>query len=448
MDQQSRLENKSLLGYGLAGMPVMYAYVLVLIMYMKYAVDDLGAEPAVVGTIFLIAKVWDAISDPLIGNLSDRTDHASGRRKPWLRGAAPLLALFGIMAWAPPESLEGAQLSLWIGVAVVGFYTAYTMFDVPHMALGAEITLLSHERNKVFGVRQLSRILGMLVAGTLGTYLVGQGTAYATAMAYALGLLTIVLVFTSVHLLPPERTSFRGRGGQNPYRALRDVWSNPHARLLLMIVFIDAIGVGGVGVLIPFLVEYVLKMSDFLPLFMALNMLSSLIMVPGWVWLAGHFEKRSLILWAFVASGIGYGLILLITEGAWLIMALSCVIAGGATTCANVLGYSLKSEIIDCDEYATGERKEGAYFAGWSFMNKLGHGIMIALVGFVLQWAGFQPNHAEQTDLVNHSIVLLMGGFPLLCFTIGAIAFTRFSLTADEYSKVRAELDARAGQAS
>ena len=195
--------------------------------------------------------------------------------------------------------------------------------------------------------------------------------------------------------------------------------------------------------LMPFLVEYVIKSKELLPVFMALNILASLLMVPGWIFLARYFDKHKLLLWAFVASGLGYGLIMLVGEDDWQLMVISCLVAGGATTCANVLGYSLKSEIIDCDEHLTGERKEGTYFAGWSFVNKLAHGIMIGLVGFTLQWSDFQPNIAEQTDLVKQSIVLLMGGLPLICFAIGALAFTRFRLTPDEYAKVRLELDAR-----
>ena len=446
MNRQSPLNTKVLLSYGVPMAPVMYAYVLMLIMYMKYAVDDLGVEPAIVGAIFLIAKVWDAVSDPLIGNLSDRTQSASGRRKPWLRAAAPLVAIFGIMAWVPPEPLQGILLTLWVGIAVVGFYTAFTMFDVPHMALGAEITLKTSERNKVFGFRQLMRILGTGAAAILGTYLVTQGASYVTAMACALGLLTVVIVFTGVSLLPPERASFKGRGGASPYRALRDVWANPHARLLLFVVFVDAIGVGGIGVLMPFLVEYVIKSMELLPVFMGLNMAASLMMVPGWIFLAKYFDKRKLLLWSFVASGLGYGLIMLVGENDWQLMVISSLVAGGATTCVNVLGYSLKSEIIDCDEHLTGERKEGTYFAGWSFVNKLAHGIMIGVVGLALQWSDFQPNVAEQTHLVKQNIVFFSGGLPMICFFIGALAFSRFSLTPDEYAKVRVELDERAAK--
>ena len=127
---------RALVGYGMAAAPAQFMYMLVLVMYLKYAVDDLGASAAAIGTIFLVAKLWDAVSDPIVGNLSDRTTHRLGRRRLWLFASAPLLCAFGIMAWVPPSGLEGAGLIAWITVAVLGFYTAYTVFEVPHMALG------------------------------------------------------------------------------------------------------------------------------------------------------------------------------------------------------------------------------------------------------------------------------------------------------------------------
>ena len=73
MQQQERLSVSALFGYGVAVPPVMYSYVLILIMYMKYAAEDLGASPAAVGTVFLVAKLWDAVTDPAVGNFSDNT---------------------------------------------------------------------------------------------------------------------------------------------------------------------------------------------------------------------------------------------------------------------------------------------------------------------------------------------------------------------------------------
>ena len=86
---------RALAGYGVAAAPVQFMSVLVLLMYMKYAVDSLGASASVVGIVFLAAKLWDAISDPAVGHMSDRTTHRLGRRRVWIFASVPLLCGFG-----------------------------------------------------------------------------------------------------------------------------------------------------------------------------------------------------------------------------------------------------------------------------------------------------------------------------------------------------------------
>ncbi|MBJ18321.1 MAG: hypothetical protein GY910_15845 [bacterium] len=444
MQKRDRLSTRALFGYGLSATPAIYSYMLILTMYMKYAAVELGASTAVIGTIFFVAKFWDALTDPMVGNLSDRTTHRSGRRRPWLLAGAPLLAIFSLMAWVPPKGLDETGLTLWISIAILGFYTAYTIFDVPHMALGAEITLDAGERNRVFGVRQFLKALGMLAAGVAGSYFVEQGIEATRAMAVVVAALTVGLIAGGVSMLPKERQEFRGRGGENPFRAVRDVVRNRHARLLLLVIFIDAIGAGGIGVLAPFVLDYVVGLPELIPVLFGVNIGSTLLAVPLWVRLARRFEKRHLMLFAMFGSGIGYGMILMVGPGSWLVIVVSAVIAGTSTCCSNVLGFTLKSEIIDCDEYQTGERKEGAYFAGWSFVSKLAAGIMIGLVGWSLEWSGFDADAPIQSELAQSTMVILMGGFPLICYVIGAFAFSRFTLTETEHARIRIELDARA----
>lgn len=443
MRTQDRLTSSTLFGYGIAVTPVMYSYVLILIMYMKYAAVELGASTAAVGTVFLLAKVWDAVTDPAVGNLSDRTRHRLGRRRPWIMASAPLLAVFSVMAWSPPSSLDGAALIAWITVAVFGFYTAYTAFEVPHLSLGAELSLDGAERNRLFAVRQFLKTLGPLSAGLAGTAIVAMGAGPTRSMSLVVAGITLVMILGGVRLLPPERAEFQGRGGENPFRAVGDVLSNRHARLLLLVVFIDAIGTGGIGVLTPFVVDYVVGREDLIPILLGVNMLATLAAIPLWLWLGRHFEKRRLMMVSMFGSALGYGLITLVGPGNWQIIAISGLIAGTASSCPNVLGYTLKSEIVDCDEHATGERKEGAYFAGWSFANKLAAGIMIGVVGWALEWSGFDGDAETQSELVNTTMIVLMGGFPLVCYLLGALLFSRFNLTEAEHARIRGELDAR-----
>jgi GPH family glycoside/pentoside/hexuronide:cation symporter len=95
------------------------------------------------------------------------------------------------------------------------------------------------------------------------------------------------------------------------------------------------------------------------------------------------------------------------------------------------------------DEHRTGQRKEGAYFAAWSFVAKLANGIMVLLVGVALDAAGYVPN-VPQTATVRWAMVFLIGGMPVIGYAIGSLLFSRFSLTEAEHGRIRGELDARA----
>lgn len=438
----------TLLGYSLSAAPTGFSYLLFLVMYLKYATEDLGASPAAVGLVFLIAKTFNAVGDPLIGNWSDRTESRLGRRRPWLLVGGPLAAIFGYMAWVPPSSLSDTALIAWIAISIIGFYTSYSIFEVPHMALGAELSLDAGGRNRLFAWRQVLRVISSLLAAVLGTRFIAQGPDTTQSMSVVVAVVTVALVFLGVSWLPAERNEFRGRGGENPFRAVRDVITNRHARLLLTVIFIDSIGTGGIAVLTPFVIDHVVGRKDLLQALLAANFGATLLSVPLWLWLSRRFEKRRLMLWAMVASGFAFGSILLVGEGDWILVAISAVSSGMAVSCSNTLGYTLKSEIIDCDEYRTGERKEGVYFAGWAFVQKLAAGLMIFVVGQALEWSAFNPGAERQSELVRTTMVALMGGAPLLCYLVGAIAFSRFSLTEQEHARIRIELDARAAGAA
>jgi Na+/melibiose symporter-like transporter len=98
--------------------------------------------------------------------------------------------------------------------------------------------------------------------------------------------------------------------------------------------------------------------------------------------------------------------------------------------------------VIDYDEYKSGKRKEGTYFATWNFVFKSATGITLMLTGFVLSSSGFVPNQ-EQTEVTKLALLVLYAIFPLVCYLIGALIFTRFNLNEAEYKKIRNILDRR-----
>jgi GPH family glycoside/pentoside/hexuronide:cation symporter len=176
---------------------------------------------------------------------------------------------------------------------------------------------------------------------------------------------------------------------------------------------------------------------------LSIYVLAGIAGLPVWVWLAGRFEKRRLWLVGLAMGAVGFGMLLGLGENRWPLMAVACLVAGTAQACGNSIGQALKADVIDLDELRTGERKEGAYFAAWSLVSKLGNAILASSAGFALALAGYEAN-AEQTERVKLTMIFLLGGMPLLGYGIGALTFSRFSLTEAEHQRVRAELDARA----
>ncbi|MFP6807020.1 MAG: MFS transporter [Pseudomonadales bacterium] len=144
-----------IISYNVPTVGVGFMFFIASLYLMKFATDELLIPPAAMGVIFGLSRIWDAVTDPLAGYFSDRTTLKSGRRRPWILASIIPICLTFYMIWNPPSSLSEFGNIIWMGVAVILFYTAMTAFSVPHTALGAELSNNYHERTKIFGLRHM-----------------------------------------------------------------------------------------------------------------------------------------------------------------------------------------------------------------------------------------------------------------------------------------------------
>jgi GPH family glycoside/pentoside/hexuronide:cation symporter len=182
------------------------------------------------------------------------------------------------------------------------------------------------------------------------------------------------------------------------------------------------------------------------PLMILSYMIPSALSVPLWIPLSRRFGKIRLWVFSMLLTGFSFGGMFFLpflddTTKIWTIFVLA-FFAGLAAGCGGTVGPSVQGDVIDYDEYLTGERKEGSYFAAWNFVFKSATGVMLLLTGFVLQFSGFVPNQ-EQTMTTQIAMVSLYGAFPLVCYLIGAALFSRFTLDESAHAEIRAELDSR-----
>jgi GPH family glycoside/pentoside/hexuronide:cation symporter len=420
-----------------------FMFFLVSMYLMKFSTDVLLIAPGVMGLIFGISRIWDGISDPLAGYLSDRTNTRIGRRRPWmLASLVPIVVVF-LMMWSPPQMLTGTALVIWMAVGVIGFYTAMTIFGVPHASLGAELSMSYDDRNRVFGWRHICFMSGAFVAIGGMRLLIASDTPRATANSLALvaSLLTVgVMLFCVARVR--ERPEHLGRGAENPFRAFRDVLKNPHARRLLIVALIEHLGSANITILTPYAAEYVYGTPQLTPLYVLCYLVAAVSTALFWVRLAKRYDKRRLWMFSMTLTGLAFGGMFLLGEGDWIPLALLSALGGVGGGCGPIVAPSIQSDIIDYDEYKTGERKEGAYFAAFSFAFKGSTGLTLMFTGFVLQLSGFAPN-VEQTETAKLAIRILFALFPLVSLWCGALLLSRFALNREEHARVRAALDSR-----
>ena len=418
---------------------------------MKFSTDVLLIAPAVMGLIFSISRIWDAISDPIAGYLSDRTTFKFGRRRTWmLLSFIPIS--FGFYAvFSPPESLQGQPLDLWMMVAILGFYSSITLFNVPHMALGAELSGDYHERTRLFGVRHIGFTLGSILSLVATSLLISEESdpnGNVRNLAANLALIAIaamsLMIFFAVSRLK-ENPSFQNRVNKNPFKAFRDIWVNPHAKVLIVVLFIENLGGATIAVLTLYVTQYIVEAPEWAPVIILAYLLPSALSVPLWIPLSQKLGKIRLWVFSLVFTGMAFGSIFIITfldsvTTRLAVMFIGAALGGMAAGCGGAIGPSVKGDVIDYDEYLTGERKEGSYFAALNFVFKSASGIMLLVTGFVLQFSGFVPNQ-PQTIQVKIALLSLYGLVPLVFYSLGAyLLHTRFKFGEKEHAAMKKEM--------
>jgi GPH family glycoside/pentoside/hexuronide:cation symporter len=436
--------------YSLPNVSYGFMYMMFAMYYMKFATDVLYIAPALIGSAFGLARLWDAFVDPVVGYWSDRTHHRLGRRRPWLLfGAIPIGGSF-VMAFAPPEALGRGALSTWVVAAVFAFNTAISLFVVPHMSLGAELSEGGCERNRIFGYRYAALAVGYVAGlGAIALLLHFEGAGAAGARPLALKMSVLAAAAMAACLMVTVLTIREPRGaGERVHSGailvFWDVFRNPHARILLFVAFVEFAGGAVTGLMAFYLTQYVLKRPELGPAIILVWLVCSIAGVPLSLFLTRYFPRRRLWIIALLVGGLGYGSLFFVTEGAVVFVTIVMVLSGTASAFGSTFGPSTQSDVIDYDEMQSGERKEGTYFACWNFVAKAAGGSTVLLAGLVLQWSGFVPN-AEQSEPVKIAIRAYMSLFPCALYLVGAWMLTRFSLNEAEHAAVRQALARRRG---
>jgi len=458
----AKLPFRTVLVYGLPALGLSVPNILLGLYFFKFATDVLLVAPGVLGLLVGFSRLWDAVSDPVAGYFSDRTQSRMGRRRPWMLVGGITLAVSIVLLWAPPAGLEGVWITAWVAVGLLLLTTASTVFGVPYGALGAELTTDHHDRTRLFAYRTVIGGVGTTLALAafyllleaekpeeswlgLGSREVALGVAIVGSAIALTSILTLVALIR-------ERPDYQTRGPDRIFGAFYDVFSNRHAQLLLFVFTVQTFGTASMGMLAAYLFQYILKAPNWMAaVFIAAFVVPMAASIPLWVRVSRRYGKARSYTATLWVLGVLYCL-LYFGLGDWEfeghpeVIAVSCLCAGVlgiVSACGYVVAPSIKADIIDYDEYRTNQRKEGAYLAAWSFVQKSAAALAAMLLGAVLQVVGYTPGE-EQSGQTQFAIMALISFVPGSAYLVAAFLFRRFHLDEAEHARIRAALDARA----
>lgn len=418
----------------------------------------MGLDAGVVGAVIMAALIFDAFADPIIGELSDRTQSRWGRRLPWLYFSAIPLGILWMLLWHPPE-LSDTMLIVWLFCTAVLVRTFVSMCEVPSVALVPELTSDYDERTRLMRYRYLFGWAGGLLVLILayGVFFAGPKgvTDVAGYNAYALcGALMIVgAVLVSAigqhkwvaRQSPPPPPD---HGLKHALLAMRATLSN---RAFLWLVFAALFGLVNQGITFAmsnYLLAFLWQLVTFEMLAYALLLFASMIVafliVPPVSARMG--KKHAAILFAILALGINTALYV-----CWLLdlvpgapanpdarfMFAFVIVSNSASIAMMILTSSMMADVVEASQTETGRRSEGLFFAGYFFMQKCAIGIGTFVAGMILTFAGFPQKAAAgkvDTAVLDRLALFYMLALLLIGIT-GILVLRHFPISRESHNE-------------
>ncbi|QDZ41218.1 MFS transporter [Euhalothece natronophila Z-M001] len=529
-----KLKTITKLAYGAGDLgPAMTANILVFFL-MFFFTQVAGLPPGLAGSILMIGRISDAINDPIIGVLSDRANTRWGRRLPWMFFGAIPFALIFILLWLVPEFSENETLNNWLlfsyyVVIAILFHIAYTVVNLPYIALTPELTQDYDERTGLnsfrFAFSLGASILSLVLAGVAeATYAddprrqyVMLGSAIALLSVFALlwcslslqerekrplaspsrkkqltfffifltviflissvtellivdnllwgitsSLLTIITAMIAISLwfhrthLPFAVSDVPLPKTQSDERSFKEklkiVWNNRPFLYIVGIYLFSWLAVQLTASILPYFVVSWMGLSeqDFIQAALAVQG-TALVMLFFWVQVSKRFEKKvvytmGVLLWMIAQIGL-----ILLQPGQVMLMYGLAVLAGTGVSVAYLIPWSMLPDVIELDELRTGERREGIFSAFMVFLQKMGLGLGLFLVGQALELAGFvetvpgePPPDQPETALL--AIRATIGVLPMLNLLAGLVLAYFYPLTRDVHKQICLDLAEKQNQ--
>ncbi|AKC86879.1 MFS transporter [Pseudoxanthomonas suwonensis] len=441
----ARLPLREKIGYGIGDFGFNLYWANISAFLLIFYTDVMGLAAAAVGTMMLVTKLVDAVTDPLMGAIADRTRSRWGRFRPYLLFGALPLAVTGVLTWTVPD-LDGGGKLLWAYATFTLMMLAYTVLSMPYSALSGVITADSQQRTTLISFRFIAAFAGTTVVNWLTLDLVrwlGRGDE-PLGWQLTLGLYGVVAMacFVAVFLATRERIEPPPQQRSAVRQDLADLLGNkPWLVLFALALIIMVTIVMRSGTLVYYLKYHVVR-PELTGVFLGSYSVALAVGAASTPLLTRYVDKKRLLMWLMAGVGVlSCAMYFVPKDAVWTMFALNTFI-GLLLGPKSPLAFSMYADCADYTEWKTGRRATAMTFAAATFSQKLGGALASAAIAWMLAAMGYVANQA-QSDASRLGIVLLLTVIPGAVALLAAWVMRFYPLDDPALARVQAELQAR-----
>lgn len=443
MTLSSVLTTKNKIGYGLGDMASALVWQTATLFLAYFYTDVFGLPAAIMGTMFLVVRVIDAVVDPCIGALVDRTQTRHGRFRPWLLWFAIPFGVSCIITFYVPDVGEtGKIIYACVTYTILSFI--YSAINVPYCAMPGALTMDPHERHSLQSWRFALSFIGGLIVTVIALPLVAhlgggnpqKGYFYAMSL---MGILGIVLFF-SCFFLTRERYTPQNDASGSILKDLKLLAGNSQWRIVFIFNILLLTAVVTRGSATMYYVKYVMQRPDMVFTFIVSGMIAALLGALLSERLLGKFDRVRAYQWTIITFVIFAAAIFFIPANqVWLIFGLN-VVFSFIQNLTTPLQWTMFSDVVDYEEHRSGRRLDGLVFSTALFAIKFGLALGGAVVGWILGFVDYIPNAATQSAAVLGTINTLFTLIPAALFILMALLLMFYQLNSARADSIAREL--------
>ncbi|UYM06807.1 MFS transporter [Solicola gregarius] len=406
------------------------------LLLLPYLTDTLGIAALAAGFIVFVPKAWDVVLNPIAGRISDRSTSRRGRRRPFLlRGGIALAVCFALLFAGPGEPT--ALAAAWVVVAFLGCASAYAFFQVPYVAMPAEMTDDYDERTRLMTWRVAVLALAILVSGATAPAVrdaIGGHTGYRVMGLYVAALLLIGVLGAyfgtrSAPSIPTEA------GGDGLRTQLAVVARAPEFRHLLTTFVLQALATGAMLAAVDYVARYLLDSRGQSSVLFACFVAPALLVSGAWSRFADRYGKRRGYTSASVLLAAGALGLVASLSGPAIIVYVATAVAGVGYAGAQVFPMAMLPDVAAIDAARTGQNRIGVFTGVWTAGETLGLALGPGLYALVLAVGGYVSSTGGDADQPHSAEIAIAAGFsvvPAALVLLSLLALRRYRLGAAE----------------